>query len=192
MERFNREEDAKYRTICGAVAWPGKKPGFAVIVGQKREPLRELVCLDEAEDSDMRELIRACGGFDYFYRPDAWLGDTENRAARQFMREMNAENRRNKACGRAFALRRSPVLDITNTFDYIYPTLKKTLAEGQLILKESKLKDYMLQPQADDLSSVEFGDYPAIEALAFAALELERVRESRPRPTHALNDYQRM
>ena len=193
MDSFSKEEDKKYRKIHGAVAWPGKRPGFAVIVGQRKEPPWDLVLLDEAEDTDIRVLVRACGGLDYFYRPDAWLGDPENRAASEFIREMNTDNwRMQKRYSRDFKLRRSPVLDIKNTFDYTYPTLKKILAKGHLRLKESRLKEYMLQPQGADLPAIDFGDYPAIEALAFAVLELERTRDVRPRQQHALNDYQRM
>ncbi len=191
MERFATEEDVKYIRIYGAVAWPGKRPGFAVIVGQRTKAPTDLVVLDETEDSDIRAMVWACGGLDYFYRPDAWLGDPENRAAQQFIREMNTENRqaRRQYC-RGFHLRRSPVLDIKKqTFDYLYPTLKKTLAEGHLVLKEGKLKDYMVQPQAGDLPAIEFGDYPAIEALGFAVLELERTHEPRPRQKQAINNY---
>jgi len=191
--RFDKDQDKLYRKIYGAVAWPGKRPGFAVVIGQNLAPPGNLVLLDELEDSDTRALVRGCGGLDYFYRPDAWLGDPGNQAAMTFIAEMNRENREaRQQYGRDFTLRRSRVLDIKNTFAYLLPTLKKTLGNGRLRLKEGKLKSYMLQPQASDLPAIEFGDYPAIEALAFAVLELERTRESRPRQQYALNDYPRM
>lgn len=193
MERFSQDEDKKYRRIFGGAAWPGKRPGFAVIVGQQREPPFDLVLLDEVEGTDIRQVVRACGGFDFFYRPEAWYGNPENRAACQFIREMNAETRQARTQhSRDFHLRRSPVLDLQNAFDYTFPTLKKLLSQEHLLLKEGKCREYMGHPQAADLPSLEWGDWPAIEALAFAVLELARVRDARPRPRHAKNEYQRI
>lgn len=190
--RFSIDEDRKYKKIFGAVAWPGKRAGFAVIIGQRAEWSGACVLLDETEAADIRQLVRACGGLDYFYRPDGWYGDSENRAACEFIREMNQENRQQHNIGRTdFVLRRSRILDIKNVFDFVYPTLKKMLAKGSLTLKDSKLTEYMLQVQASDLPAIDFGDYPAVEALAFAVLELERNRDSKPKPTHADNNYPR-
>lgn len=188
-QHFPKEQDRLYRRIYGGVAWPGKRPGFAVIVAQRKEPPWDLVLLDEVEAPDIRALVRACGGFDFFYKPDGWLGDPENAAACRFVREMNAENREAHAPGRAFHLRRSPALDLKNPFDYIYPTVKKLLAQQRLILKEGKAKEYMGHPQASDLPALEWGDWPAIEALAFVVLELDRVRDAQPKAHYAKNDY---
>lgn len=204
MERFDRNEDAKYRRIYGAVAWPGKRPGFAVIIGQNKNYRLggyDLIFLDEIEESDMRKLVRACGGFDFFYRPDVWIGDTKNDAGDKFIREMNAENRiygKGREGARMFKMRRSPLLDMKkNSFAYFFPAIKELLYPDRrrLYLKDgSKLKDYMFMPQASDLTTIEFGDYPAIEALAFAALELERSTDTqrhRQQKKYAVNNYSR-
>lgn len=194
MERFSIEEDKKYSKIYGAVAWPGKRPGFAVIIGQTKLG-RNLVFLDEIEEADLRKLIHACGAFDFFFRPELWLGETKNAAAEKFIREMNTEHIREKAAGqRNFKMRRSPVLDMKNAFDYIYPSLKELLVKDQkrLFLKESKLQGYMFQPQESEIASIEFGDFPAIEALAFAVIELDReTHRKKPRQTTANNNYKR-
>lgn len=200
MERFDKEQDKLYRKIYGAVAWPGKRQGFAVVIGQKRERRLggyDLVFLDEIEESDTRKLVRACGGFDYFYRPEMWLGETKNAAADKFIREMNIENKSIEKCRegqRSFKMRRSPVLDMKNAFDYIYPMLKELLEKDRrrLFLKESKLQGYMFQPQESDLATIEFGDYPAIEALAFAVLELERqAKPKQKRHQFSINNYEK-
>ncbi len=198
MERFNKDEDKKYKKIYGAVSWPGKRPGFTVIIGQKKEYRlggHDFVFLDEIEEADIRKLVRACGGFDFFYRPEIWIGDTKNAAADKFIREMNVENKTREKClegQRNFILRRSPILDMKNAFDYVYPVLKELLEKDRrrLFLKDSKLQGYMFTPQESDLASIEFGVYPAIEALAFAVLELERSTSRRqPRQKKANNNY---
>jgi hypothetical protein len=79
-----------------------------------------------------------------------------------------------------------------NAFAYFYPTLKELLQKDRrrLFVKEGRLLSYLLLPQQGDLYEIDWGHYPAIEALAFAVLELERLNESRPRHTHVKNDYQ--
>ena len=79
-------------------------------------------------------------------------------------------------------------------YSYILDELKRLLDKDrrQLFLKDSKLHGYMFQPQASDLASIEFGDFPAIEALAFAVLELEQSRNRKqPRQKTANNKYKR-
>lgn len=200
MKRFSNEQDVLYKKIYGAVAWPGKKPGFCVIIGETHElgflGKSKLVFLDELEETDTRKLVRTCGGFDFFYRPEIWLGDTKNAAADKFIREMNVENRasRNFIKGhRRFRLSRSPILDMKNAFDYVYPVLKELLEpeRRRLFLKDSKLQGYMFGPQESDLASIGFGDYPAIEALAFAVLELEKPPR-RPRQEKVVSEYKKI
>ena len=92
-------------------------------------------------------------------------------------------------------MRRSPLLDMKGSFAYIYPKLKELLTpeKRRLFLKESKLQGYMFQPQESDMSSIDFGDYPAIEALAFAVMELETQTDRRkPRQEFAFNNYNRV
>jgi hypothetical protein len=198
MERFSRQEDKKYTKIYGAVAWPGKHPGFAVVIGQSRELHlggHDMIFIDEFESGDTKALVRACGGLDYFYRPDLWIGDNKNDAADKFIREMNKENQAFEMRiegHRPFKMRRSPLLDMKNAFAYFFPVLKELLNPDRrrLFLKDgSKLKVQMYQPQESDLPTIEFGHYPAIEALAFAVFELDQVRDKQKRQTHAVNEY---
>jgi hypothetical protein len=202
MERFSKEEDRKYRKVYGGIAWPGKRPGFAIIIGQTREQRLggyDMVFLDEVEAGDTRALVRACGGFDYFYRPEVWVGDTKNDAGDKFIREMNNENESPEKYPegeRLFRMRRSPILDMKNAFAYFFPVLKELLNPDRrrLFLKEgSRLKGYMYQPQEADLATIDFGDYPAIEALALAVMELDRdANRPRKKYTTVQNEYERV
>ena len=178
LKRFDPTEDKKYKRIYAGVAWPGERPGFAVILGEEREGVNNLIFLDEIEAGDIRSLIRQCGAMDYYYRPDAWYGETKNSAAMEFIREMNKDNsslETGRAGAKKFILRRSRQLDSENPFEFFFPRLKSMLEpkNRRLFLKESKLKAYMYQPQEADLAGMKWGMYPAIEALALVALELD-------------------
>ena len=106
---------------------------------------------------------------------------------------MNTENMSIEKCcegQRLFRMRRTPLLDMKNAFAYFFPALKELLTpeRRRLFLKEgSKLKGYMFLPQEADLATIEFGDYPAIEALAFAVFELDR-NQVRGNTTKAKHD----
>ncbi len=54
------------------------------------------------------------------------------------------------------------------------PMLKSRLREDrrELFLGDSKLKNFMSAIQVEDLSELEFGAFPAIEALAFVVMGL--------------------
>lgn len=200
QKHFPSEEDRLYKRIYGGVSWPGKRPGFACIVGQLREQTAkgyEMVFLDECEAGDIRELVYRCGAFDFYYRPEKWIGDPSNPAARNFIFEMNRENKElEKAMEgrRNFVLQKSPLLDLKNSFEYFFPVLKTLLEKDnrRLHLKESKLMSYMYQPQDGDIHTMDWGTFPAIESLVFAVLELDRtVNRPRKRQRTANNEYVR-
>ena len=192
--RFDSKEVQKYKNIFGGIAFPGKRPGFAVIIGQawhKTLGSHDLVYLDEVESDDTRELIRLCGGLDYFYYPKAWIGDSKNQAAERFIREFNKDHKGER---RGFHIRRTPILEMQTAFAYMFPAIKELLYKPRrrLFLKEkTKLVDYLRQPQEADLPEIVWGDYPAVEALAFAVLELERINTGE-KMTSVNNNYQRI
>ncbi len=171
-----------FQALCGGVAWPGERPGFAVIVGLGREKhfdSYDTYLLDEYEAVDTRELVRQLGVLDSRYEPVRWIGDPRNDAADRFLQELNAE-RRNAASGsgptfpgrsprpRYVVPIHSPLLDMKKPYRYILPDLKRLLDADrrQLFLKTSRVKDYLTGIRPDDVPTLEFGAYPAIEALA--------------------------
>lgn len=190
---FDPKESNKYRKIYGAMAAPGKGKGFAVIVGRELHAAERVVLLDEVEAGDIRKLVRDCGAFEYFYHPEVFFGDRDNSTLMAFVREMNKDT---EAPGdRPFKLRRTKLLDKkTDLFSYILPMLRNMIERGHLILKDGKTKAYLSQPQEADLSTIEMGDFPAIEALAYAVLEIDQDRNVRrlKRQTVANNEYSRI
>lgn len=193
QKRFDPTENNKYKKIYGAMALPGKGKGFAVIVGRERHAAERVVLLDEVEAGDIRKLVRDCGAYDYFYSPDVWYGDTDNPTLMSFIREMNKDT---EAPGdKPFVLRRTKLLDKKNDlFSYILPMLRNLIERGHFILKDGMTKTFLSQPQEADLSTIELGDYPSIEALAFAVLEIDQDRNVRrvKRQARANNEYSRV
>jgi len=193
MKRFDPTESNKYRKIYGALAAPGKGRGFAVIVGKERHAAERIVLLDEVEDCDLRKLVRDCGAFEYFYAPEVFFGDTDNPTLMEFIREMNKDT---EAPGdKPFVLRRTKLLDKKkDLFSYILPMLRNLIERGHLILKPGMVKTYLSQPQEADLATLEQGDFPSVEALSFAVLEIDQDRNVRriKRQTEANNSYNRI
>ena len=172
--------EARYKRIYGAVAFTGKRPGFAVVVGMIHEEhfeSHDIYLIDEFESKDLRELIRQCGVLDYKYKPEAWIGNRLNDAADRFIKEMNKDF---KSSRRSFELSLTPILNIKNPYEFICPQLKHLLNEKrkQLFLGESKLIGELSVIDPFQIAELEFGDHPDIEALAFAVIEL---RNSGPR-----------
>lgn len=164
----------RYKRIYGGVAFPGKRPGFAVVVGMIREEhfdSHDIYLIDEFESMDLRELIRECGVLDYKYKPEVWIGDSRNKAADRFIKEMNKEF---KLSRRKFGLSLTPILDMKNPYQFICPKLKQLLnvKRRHLFLESSKVVGELSVIEPSEISEFDFGEYPAIEALAFAVVEL--------------------
>lgn len=201
------------KLICGGVAWPGKGLGFAVVVAKsvfQHFDNSDVYLLDEYESGNMRKLVRQCGVLDFKYKPDVWIGDRLNDAADRFIREMNDEHKSPKNQDeeqhyaidlfgrqttyhrqglnkrRSFNLCSTKMLDMDYPFQYIFPEIKRLLDKErrQLFLKDSKVLDYLGTIRPEEIPEIGFGDFPAIEALAFAVLEI-RQRSNNPPVTDA-------
>ena len=175
------------RAICGGVAWPGKRPGFAVVLGMgndKHFDSYDIYLLDEFESIDTRELVRQCGVLDLKYEPDMWIGDNRNDAADKFIWEMNNERGKpddSQIKVRCLSICSTQILDMAFPYQYILPELKHMLDIGrrQLFLKSSKTVDSLAAIEPQEISAFEIGEFPAVEALAFAAFEIRRYGSQR-------------
>ena len=148
----------------------------------------DIYLLDEFESFDIRELVRQCGVMNFKYSPDQWIGDQKNAASSQFIEEMNRESIQKHehelsfaVPKRQFSLCLTPMLEMKNLYSYILPQIKELLKHSQLFLKESKVVNYLRSIQESEISELEKGEYPAIEALAFAVLELRSYVENQER-----------
>jgi hypothetical protein len=181
----------QFKAIWGAVAWPGRRPGFAVVVGMgcaRHFDSYDGYLLDEFESSDIRQLVRQCGVLDLKYGIGMrrsydgdpfgrWVGDYRNDAASRFIQEMNEEYERTrdiKMPSRNFTLNSTRILEMENPYHYVLPQIKELLdsERRQLFLKDSRVLDYMGEIRPDEIDGLTFGDFPAIEALAFAVIAM--------------------
>lgn len=180
MDKF--EEDNLYKRIYAGLAMPGKRQGFISIIGETHKLNvtgdRDLVLLDEAEDFDAKKLIELASGLDFRYRCEHWYGDTKDPVGKALIRELNVFNRgpEGNKDARDFILIRARVLDVPKPIQYIFPILKGRLeGTGQKLFPPNSLvASYLKQIMPDEVSSLIVGDYPAIESLAFAILELTK------------------
>ena len=171
---FHPAELRMFKAIYGAVALPGKGKGFAVVVGILRQSLREkdydYILLDEYESENLRVLIRQCDILSRKYHPKYFIGNNKNLAVRQFIQEMDEENRSD------FYLTFSHVLDMENPYEYLLPTLRQLLdpESKQLFLKDGLLSTriHSADIQDDLVPEMQWGDCPAVEALGMAVKEL--------------------
>ncbi|MHC4117017.1 MAG: hypothetical protein ACYSWO_05885 [Planctomycetota bacterium] len=176
--------------VYGGISWPGKYPGYAVVVATKTVKTlggdRTEVCLlDEVESRDTWQLIERCGGLDLEYNPSAWFGDDENPTANDFMR---SNSNRHK-----WYVVRSDILALDKLYQRILQNIRHMLREDRkaLFLKGGRVVDYLSQVEADKECELELGEFPAIEALGFAVLEGKRRGGRRSMTLEQIHQLQR-
>ena len=163
------------KAIFGGVSWPGKRPGYAVVVAMdlhRRFDSYEVCVLAEYESPSVRELVRQCDILDYTYEPKKWIGDWKNDAADKFIRELNSEKTKQVP---KFRVNLTPMLEMENLYPYMLDELKRLLRKDKrmLYLKDAKVVNYLSEIGPDiDIPSLKLGEYPAIEATCFAVLSM--------------------
>ena len=165
------------RAVYGGIGWPSsKKPGFAVVMAIARNEQTgeyEICILNEFESSLYREIIRHCEALDSKYEPNMWIADTTNDSAEEIKHKMRDEV--------GFDLSETDLVEMKPLYPLLLDTLKELLnpEHRQLFLQDnSKLLKYMGDIEEGQDAKLEFGDYPAIEALAFAVIEMQRLVNS--------------
>lgn len=195
--RFDLNELARFTAIYGVAAWPaGKSLGFAVVVGMIYPTM---YLLAEYEARDIRDLVYKCGAlnsdfrFQFLSRDRRWYRSYDNPNAAAFVREMNEKNR---DCPFSF-YGSSDLSERDEPYAYLLPKLRgEYLKPGQkrLLLKDSKVQTCLSGIEDLPESTMKLGEFPAIEAVAIAAIELQREADrlgNRPRssPKSAWNDH---
>jgi hypothetical protein len=162
------------KAIFGGVSWPGKRPGYSIVVAMdlhRRFDSYEVCVLAEYESPSVRELVRQCDILDYTYEPKKWIGDWKNDAADKFIRELNSEKTKQVP---KFSVNLTPMLEMENLYPYMLDELKRLLDANRrmLFLKDAKVVNYLGDIEAEDIAELKLGEYPAIEATCFAVLTM--------------------
>ena len=78
-------------------------------------------------------------------------------------------------------------------YEWAMPTLREMIDEGRLVLPATGLlRDYVSKVDADELTTMEFGTLPAVEALTFAVIELSRYKKGGKKYAKVMNEYARI
>ena len=158
----------KFRRVVGGFAWPGKKPGFVVAVGEELEPdrttkKRHLWVVGETEDFNLENLFRRAFEFLKIYQIKVFCGDTRKEAMMSLLRRSG------------LSLREAPYVVNEDSFpSYVHTISGRLEPEKSLHLGEtSKLPRYLLEANPEDTSSLDAQNFPAIAALGYAASYLD-------------------
>ena len=173
-ERFPNDKDVQYSRIFAGAMWPAQRPGFIVVIGERRaehvlgQP--ELRLLDEAREQDLYRLVRRLAALRDFYNPERILVDGSNAAAMQFVADLPDRGARPE---------HSFLVEMQGPMSYAMPILKREIDVKRLVIPPTALLkgELLTIPVHEDPASLRLADYPAIAALAFAALTLQQSRE---------------
>ena len=183
------------RYIYGGVAWPGKRAGFAVIVLMDDKPhfdSHDVCVLAEFESFSTRDLVRQIGVLDSTYMPDRWIGDNRNDAADKFVRELQNDGDRDRRMSKLMFVYTS-MLEMDYFYRYALDEIHRLTQTKRkmLYLKESVIEIYMHDFIDEEMiTELKYGDYPAIEALAYAVITIlkSKIRENTERKAPVTQD----
>ena len=171
------ESKRKFRRIVGGFAWPGKKPGFAVAVGEELEPdpatkKRHLWVVGETEDFNIENLSRRANEFKEIYHVEAFYGDSTIEPMMRFLRLSG------------LSLREAPYADNEHSFRFYVSTIQACLEPEKYLHfgDNSKLPGYLLEVNPEDTSSLDAQNFPAIAALGYVLSYLDIYQFHPPLP----------
>jgi hypothetical protein len=160
------ESGRKFRRIVGGFAWPGKKPGFVVAVGEELEPdpkteKRHLWVVGETESLNVETLAKRAIEFLEIYHVEAFYGNRENEPMMRLLRNAG------------LSLHEAPYADNEHSFSFYLATIRGCLdPEKYLHFGDgSKLPGYLLEATPENASQGA-EDFPAIAALGYAVSHL--------------------
>ncbi|GEM_PF-1268581 len=184
----NPETKEEYARVVAGVQFPGKKPGFAVVLGETeiRDPAsqsRNYYILAELEDAGLQSFIERCHEAAGLYACADWYGDPADRVAQEFLYEFNRQLQEKRQ--RGFYLSRPPLFGEKAQFEYCCQTIFKHVRAGRKTLHfgpASKLPGFLLEFGQEQIRSGKPEDFPAIAALGFALTALDTWPARGPAP----------
>jgi hypothetical protein len=176
---LNPESKREYGRAAAGLVWPGKNPGYAVIVGEDEmkdtaSQVRHYHILAEIEDAGLEAFIVRCHEQAGLFSVTDWYGDSSDRVAGEFLSTYNADLYKRRQQG--FYISRAPLLNEPSCFEYGVQTIYKHTKAGKKTLHigdKSKLPGYLLELRPEEIKTARAGDYPAIAALGYALAALD-------------------
>lgn len=173
----------RYYAKYGAFSLPGKRPGCVLVIAMdehRHQDGRDIHLLDEFESWNCRELVQRVFQLDEFNGPKEWIGDAQHVAVKEILYELN-KNRRTGIYSRRKGIRPVTPRIIEDghekPYQYILDEIKKLrdIDHRQLYMDDGSLVlQYMGEIAPDEIAELKLGAYPAIEALAYAVIEMRK------------------
>ena len=144
-----------------------------IIVGAARDG--NLYVVTEYESLDMRELALHCMVLDQSFPPGKWVGDSERTEVVQLLSELHRDG------GKSFQI--NPLwpwlLESTSPYQAMLPKIRMPLKQDRkkLFLRGSTVQNSLNEINDHEISEMKFGQFPAIEALAFAVMGANELGE---------------
>jgi hypothetical protein len=171
-------ENREFGRIVGGIGWPaGDKPGYAVIIGEKRYPavstwVRHVYLLAEVVDElDATELFRKCSGLAVEYKARAVYGRRDE-PMMQFLHVLNREAYRKQKpelCWDEAAHSEEGLIGFhLNIIKRALNPNSKTL-HG---IEEGRLAAYLGDCTPERVPTATESEFPALAALGYAVAEL--------------------
>lgn len=177
----DRDTGARYRRLTGGIAWPGTKPGFAVILAEDRKHdldvnAHHVRLLAETEEVSIERLLDWCARHE-LNSPEVywtWHGNVTNKPAMQWVYRLN-DKYHSQGRQQCFAMVPAPYTDNPRGFEFFVNILRERLERWRKTLhlgEKSKLPGYLLELSSEEIMKATSEDYPAIAALGYAVSAL--------------------
>jgi len=177
-KHFPIEKDVKYSRIFAGAMWPGVRPGWVVVVGEHAvEHLAGRPCLDVLDAADsprLDRLVAILAALRDYYHPERVLADARNAAAITICCEY---------AGRHLRVEHSGLCELPGPMAYVMPLLQRVYSAAgspgdrlRVPAASALAGEMLVVPAHEDPADLKLGDFPAVAALAFAALGLELSR----------------
>jgi hypothetical protein len=166
----------EYGRVNIGMMWPGKHPGFAVVLGEDEFKNHELhrYVLAEIEEPGLKAFIRSCYDLAGLYAVSDIYGDRSDKVANDFLRRFNDELHERREVG--FHILSSPMFNSPECFELCARTIQKhTEADAKTLHfgEKSRLPAYLLELRPSELKTATAADHPAIAALGFALTPMD-------------------
>jgi hypothetical protein len=174
---YYREGKEEYRRIAGGLAWPGSKPGFAVVVAEGfRDPTfrdHPYYVLAEVEDMSLERLLQKCFELQRRWGVEEWYGQADDTPAMVLVSRFN-EALTKSGVKEGIYVQYAPFVEEPGCFKYYTDILFGRLSNKSLhIGEDKKLSVYIFDLPPDKRVSASPLDFPAVAALGFAVAALE-------------------
>ncbi len=171
------ESQREYQRIVGGMMWPGKQPGFAIVLGQARWPnpqtkVPDLWICAEKQEASVQDLLAVCARWMKDYCCDKWYGHRDDFGMGRILCRFNETRPRHP-------VQVIPAMgeEEQDELQFYVDLIRIAISSSKKVLQlhGSTLGEKMMEMDPD-YHKKDCTDYPAIAALGFALSAMEMYR----------------